>query len=76
MVGPNTNPVELRISADNINRHDQGWDDLRIVSMAMQLLAPYLPAFETPYISFGLRRSFDFSISLEGINYTWKAFRT
>lgn len=67
----NTNPVELRISADNLIV-DQV-DDLRIVSTGYAAPGTHLPGLDPIFL--WARRSLTFS-QLEGTNYTVGSFRT
>jgi hypothetical protein len=68
---PNSNPVELRISADNLIV-DQV-DDLRIVGTGYAAPGNHLPGLDPTLL--WARRSLIFS-ELEGINFTVGSFRT
>jgi hypothetical protein len=67
----NSNPLELRISADNLIV-DQV-DDLRIVATGYAAPGTHLPGLDP--VLLWARRSLTFS-QLEGINYTVGSFRT
>jgi hypothetical protein len=67
----NSNPLELRISADNLIV-DQV-DDLRIVATGYAAPGTHLPGLDP--VLLWARRSLTFS-QLEGINYTIGSFRT
>lgn len=67
----NTNPLELRISADNLIV-DQV-DDLRVVATGYAAPGTHLPGLDP--VLLWARRSLTFS-QLEGINYTVGSFRT